>query len=171
MATEADPPRPTVLHPGVRLFLWVSKLITLIGIISLMVAACTLLAFGAIETGRYVTLLVSPGDTQLTNRQMFLASIKLVDLVLLATVLQVVAFGLYSLFIDRGIPAPMWLRTSDFDGLKSKLAGIIAVMLGVLFLEQVINVPPGLRLLASGIATAGVIFALSHFIQVQPPKD
>ncbi|WP_255513234.1 hypothetical protein [Geminicoccus harenae] len=41
----------------------------------------------------------------------------------------------------------------------------------MLFLEQVINVPPGLRLLASGIATAGVIFALSHFIQVQPPKD
>ncbi|HWL68414.1 MAG TPA: YqhA family protein [Geminicoccus sp.] len=171
MATEADPPRPATLHPGVRLFLWVSKLITLIGIISLMVAACTLLTFGAIETGRYVALLVWPGDTQLTNRQMFLASIKLVDLVLLATVLQVVAFGLYSLFIDRGIPAPMWLRTSDFDGLKSKLAGIVAVMLGVLFLEQVINVPPGLRLLASGIATAAVIFALSHFIQVQPSKD
>ena len=171
MATEADPPRPAAVHPGVRLFLWVSKLITLIGIASLMVAACTLLVFGAIETGRYVALLVWPSDTQLTNRQMFLASIKLVDLVLLATVLQVVAFGLYSLFIDRGIPAPMWLRTSDFDGLKSKLAGIVAVMLGVLFLEQVINVPPGLRLLASGIATAGVIFALSHFIQVQPPKD
>ncbi|WP_191062562.1 YqhA family protein [Geminicoccus harenae] len=121
MATEADPPRPTAIHPGVRLFLWVSKLITLIGILSLMVAACTLLAFGAIETGRYVILLVSPGDAQLTNRQMFLASIKLVDLVLLATVLQVVAFGLYSLFIDRGIPAPMWLRTSDFDGLRACL--------------------------------------------------
>ena len=65
----------------------------------------------------------------MTNREVFLASIKLIDLVLLATILQVVAFGLYALFIDSDPRSRQWLRTGDVDDLKFKLAGIVVVML------------------------------------------
>jgi uncharacterized membrane protein YqhA len=139
-----------------------------IGIISLLAAAATLLLFGALETYRHIARIVAPTGAGLTNREVFLASIKLVDLVLLATVLQVVAIGLYAMFIDDEIPVPRWLRSSDVDGLKQKLAGIVAVMLAVLFLEQVIAGAAGREMLAWGIAIAAVILALGYFIRSHP---
>ena len=164
-----EPPRPDP-HRFIRLVLGASRMLMLIGILSLLIAAATLLVFGAMETIRYISMLTFPSDDGITNRQMFLASIKLVDLVLLATVLLVVAFGLYALFIDDRIPVPLWLRTGDVDKLKQKLAGIVIVMLGVLFLELVITAVPAEQLLYSGGAIAAVIVALSYFINASPPK-
>ena len=162
---------PVVPAPlPVQLLLGTAKATMVVGIVSLIVAAATLLLFGAVETVRHIVKIVAPAGSELTNREMFLASIKLVDLVLLATVLQVVAIGLYALFIDNDIPVPRWLRTGDVDKLKQKLAGIVAVMLGVLFLEQVINAAVGRELLTSGLAIAAVILALSYFIRAHPPK-
>jgi uncharacterized membrane protein YqhA len=142
------------------------KVVIVIGIASLLVASAMLLVFGAIETGRHAVRLVLPGVSALTNREMFLASIKLVDLVLLSTIMQVVAIGLYSLLVDPDIPVPAWLRSATVDELKAKLAGIVAVMLGVLFLEQVIQ--GGGELLQLGIAVAAVIAALTWFIRAHP---
>ncbi|WGF88045.1 YqhA family protein [Marinivivus vitaminiproducens] len=141
-----------------------ARLSMLIGIVSLMVAALALLVFGAVETYRHIVMIIAPSGAGLTNREVFLASIKLVDLVLLATILQVVAIGLYALFIDREVPVPKWLRTSNVDDLKSKLAGIVAVMLGVLFLEAVIEGGEGEAILYLGLAIAAVVAALSYFI-------
>ncbi|HEX2526373.1 MAG TPA: hypothetical protein VHL31_08730 [Geminicoccus sp.] len=62
------------------------------------------------------------------------------------------------------------MRSSDVDGLKQKLAGIVAVMLAVLFLEQVITAAAEQELLAWGIAIAAVIFALGYFIRSHPPS-
>lgn len=171
MANEPQPPSDTPSAPGggtashVRLLLGATRLMMIIGILSLIAAAATLLLFGAIETYRHIVKIVAPVGAGLTNREVFLASIKLVDLVLLATVLQVVAIGLYALFIESDIPVPQWLRTDDVDSLKHKLAGIVAVMLGVLFLEQVINAPGSVELLALGIGVAAVIGALSYFMR------
>ena len=174
MATEPFPPSgplagPTTLSSApVRLLFGAARWVMIVGIASLIVAAATLLIFGAVETYRHIVMIVAPVGAELTNREVFLASIKLVDLVLLATVLQVVAFGLYALFIDSNIPVPVWLRRGDVDGLKSMLAGIVAVMLGVLFLEQVITGVDAQELLASGISIAAVIVALSYFIRAHP---
>jgi uncharacterized membrane protein YqhA len=154
--------------PPARWLFGAARLAMLIGIASLLVAAATLLMFGAVQTYHYIAEIVAPTGAKLTNREVFLASIKLIDLVLLATVLQVVAIGLYALFIDSDIPVPSWLRNDSVDGLKSQLAGIVIVMLGVLFLEQVINAAAGRELLTSGIAIAAVIAALSYFIRAHP---
>jgi uncharacterized membrane protein YqhA len=166
---DASSTVPTSLP--VQLLLGTAKATMVVGIVSLIIAAAILLLFGAVETFRHIVKLVAPAGAELTNREMFLASIKLVDLVLLATVLQVVAIGLYALFIDSDIPVPHWLRTGDVDKLKQKLAGIVAVMLSVLFLEQVINAAVGPELLTSGIAIAAVILALSYFIRSHLPRQ
>lgn len=169
-APSPDDRLPEEPHRFVRLVLGASRMVMLLGILSLIIAAATLLIFGAMETIRYVSMVTFPTDDGVANRKMFLASIKLVDLVLLATVLLVVAFGLYALFIDDRIPVPLWLRTGDVDKLKQKLAGIVIVMLGVLFLELVITAVPAEQLLYSGGAIAAVIVALSFFINVSSPK-
>ncbi len=173
MSTESNPPgqpradRSTDLPtpPLLRWMLTGARLTMLIGIVSLLIGAITLLAFGVVQTYSHVVKMATPSELALTNVEIFLASIKLVDLVLLATILQVVAFGLYSLFIDSRIPLPRWLRTSDVDDLKFKLAGIVAVMLGVLFLEQVVHWSSDRDLMPLGLAIAAVIIALSYFIR------
>jgi uncharacterized membrane protein YqhA len=149
----------------VRWLFGTARLVMLVGIASLIAAATTLLLFGAVSTYRHIAMIVAPAGAELTNREVFLASIKLVDLVLLATVLEVVAIGLFALFIDSNIPVPSWLKKDGVDGLKNKLAGIVVVMLGVLFLEQVITSATGPDLLPLGIAIGIVIVALSYFIR------
>ena len=146
------------------------RLVMVLGIAALLVASATLLLYGVVETIRHIVLLVAPGPEAMTNRDIFLSSIKLIDLILLATIMQVVGIGLYSLFVNRNLPVPEWLRTTHVDELKQKLAGIVAIMLGVLFLEQVFSWGSERDLLPLGIGTAAVILTLSYFIRSHPEK-
>ena len=52
---------------------------------ALLAAAVTMMIFGAIETYHHITLILAPGDKDIVNREVFLASTKLIDLVLLAS--------------------------------------------------------------------------------------
>lgn len=155
--TPGDTPRPVLLALGAL------KLVTVLGIASLLFASATLLLYGVVDTGRQVVQLVLEPE-EVTNRDLFLSSIKLIDLVLLATIMQVVGIGLYSLLIERSLPVPAWLRTTQVDELKHKLAGIVAVMLGVLFLEQVFYWGSDRELWSLGVGVAAVIVALSYFV-------
>jgi uncharacterized membrane protein YqhA len=166
-ATAAPPP------PAGRLAVMALKalqLIMVLGIVALLVASATLLLYGVVETIRHIVRLVVPGPDGVHNREIFLSSIKLIDLVLLATIMQVIGIGLYSLFISRNLPVPDWLRTTHVDELKYKLAGIVAIMLGVLFLEQVFSWGSDRDLMPLGIGIAAVILALSFFITRHPEK-
>ena len=145
----------------------VLRLTMILGIVSLLVGSATLLVYGAIATVLQIVRLILPG-TAVTNRDVFLSSIKLIDLVLLATIMQVIAIGLYSLFISKVLPVPRWLMTTDVDDLKNKLAGIVAIMLGVSFLEQVFYWGSDRDLLSLGVATAAIILALSYFVRSHP---
>jgi uncharacterized membrane protein YqhA len=175
MTTKLDPaaPRATGERPPAagRTALFALKalrLVMVLGIGALLVASATLLLYGVVETIRHIVRLVVPGPDEMNNREIFLASIKLIDLILLATIMQVVGIGLYSLFISRNLPVPDWLRTTHVDDLKYKLAGIVAVMLGVLFLEQVFSWGSDRDLMPLGIGIAAVILALSYFIRGHP---
>ncbi|MBV8577714.1 MAG: YqhA family protein [Acetobacteraceae bacterium] len=139
------------------------QLATLVGIGSLLVAASTLLIYGAVETILQVLQLVHIEIYATANRNIFLSSIKLVDLLLLATFMQVIGIGLYSLLIGKRLPVPGWLMNADVDDLKNKLAGIVAVMLGVSFLEQMVYWGSERDLMRLGIGIAAVIAALSYF--------
>lgn len=143
------------------------KGVMLIGIAALLLASATVILFGAFETLRQIARLMLPGTQGLAVRELFLAAIKLVDLILLATIMQVIAIGLYGQFVDRTLPVPRWLLTTDVDELKNKLAGIVIVLLGVLFLEQVFYWGAERDLLQLGLGVAAVILALAWFLRGQ----
>jgi uncharacterized membrane protein YqhA len=86
--------------------------------------------------------------------------IELTDAFLLGTVLYIIGLGLYQLFIDATLPLPGWLKINTIDQLKSKLVGVIVVLLGVSFLAAVVEGSAGRGLLDLGIATSVVILAL-----------
>ena len=166
-------------EPGAVVGAWlirVARVPVLVGISSMFIAATALLAFGAVQTWRLIRALAEPGGLDMPKEELILASIKLVDVVMLATVLHLVALGLYGLFVDRRLPLRGLWRVTDIDSLKKNLAGVVVIVLGVVFLEQSISWDGQRDLLAFGIATGAVVASLSLFIWVsgrpsvaQPP--
>ena len=86
------------------------------------------------------------------------------DTALLATVLYVIALGLYSLFVNDDIPMPAWLQIHHPDDLKQLLAAVVVVVLGVLFLGYALTWDGSTELLTVGLACGAVITALSFFL-------
>ena len=56
-----------------------------------------------------------------------------VDAILLGTVLLVIGYGLYELFVDTRLEVPEWLEVRDLDDLKSKLIGVVVAIIAVVF--------------------------------------
>jgi uncharacterized membrane protein YqhA len=125
MTSKPDPAVPTAsgeLPPAIArpavFALKALRLVMVLGIAALLVASAALLLYGVVETIRHIVRLVVPDADTMGNREIFLSSIKLIDLILLATIMQVIGIGLYSLFVSGNLPVPDWLRTTHVDELK-----------------------------------------------------
>ena len=78
-------------------------------------------------------------EQTLSQNEMIGKLIKQADYALQATVLFVLALGLYSLFVDDRIPMPSWLSDGDLGQLKELLAGVVVVAIAVIFLGQALT--------------------------------
>lgn len=130
-------------------------------VLGLFAGAVTLVLVSAVEVGR--TIVRVAGGT-LDKKAAMVEFIELADAFLLATVLYVMAMGLYELFIDDRIPLPRWLEIHDLDDLKVKLVGVVVVVMGVLFLGSVVSADSAQELALRGIGIAAVIAALTFFV-------
>ena len=88
------------------------------------------------------------------------------DVFLLGTVLFIVAFGLYQLFIQPDLPVPAWLKIQHLDQLTERLIEVVGVLLSVTFLAAAVEGEVGDSLLEFGAAVAIVIAALSLLLVV-----
>lgn len=89
-----------------------------------------------------------------------------IDSILIATVLLIVGFGVWELFV-HDLDLPPSLTTTSFDHLKGRIAGTLALVLAVRYLERLISKPSPEEILALGISTALVgglllVFATSR---------
>ncbi|GAB4213147.1 MAG: YqhA family protein [Roseiflexaceae bacterium] len=142
-----------------------SRYMIIIAVLCSLVAAATLLVYGALETYQIVAGLISGGKVgDKVAKQLILDFIELIDLFLLGTVLFIVGVGLYELFIDSTVPLPAWLVIRTLDDLKNKLIAVVIVVLGVIFLGQVVSWDGQRDLLGIGVAIALVIAALTFFL-------
>jgi uncharacterized membrane protein YqhA len=153
-------------------FLSSSRFLILLAVVGALIAATTLLVYGVVEAFQLVVETITKGTVSSKGaKALALAFIELVDLLLLGTVFYIIALGLYELFIDDRIPVPHWLEIHDLDDLKSKLIGVVIVVLGVLFLGQVVTWNGERDLLGFGAAIALVIGALTYFLGSRPKKN
>ena len=140
-----------------------SRFFVLIATLSLFLAFMAVMVSTII-----VTVLHDPArhrsDDGLSQNEMIGKLIKQADYALLATVLYVLALGLYSLFVDDRVPMPGWLRIHDLGHLKELLAGVVVVAIAVIFLGQALTWDGTSDLLAPGLASAAVIAALALFL-------
>ena len=138
-----------------------SRFFVLIATLSLFLAFMAVMVSTIVTT--VLTILHAIGG-DLTQNEMIGKLIKQADYALLATVLYVLALGLYSLFVDDRVPMPSWLRISDLGQLKELLAGVVVVAIAVIFLGQALTWDGTSDLLAPGLASAAVIAALALFL-------
>lgn len=159
--SPGPPPRALGLLSATRYLIIIAVLCTLIG-------ATTLLLYGAKETISVVAALFA--GEGLKAKALILSFIELTDLFLLATVLYVIAIGLFELFVDDRMDLPNWLEIHDLNDLKEKLIGVLIVVMGVLFLGQVVTWDGQRDLLQYGAGNALVIAALTYFLSQKPKK-
>ena len=141
-----------------------TRYLILIPALGSFVAATTLFLYGGVEIVQLVQETFALGVSSKGAKALTLAFIEVVDLFLLGTVLYIIALGLYELFIDHDLRLPEWLAVHDLDDLKNKLTGMVIVVMGVLFLGQVVTWDGRQDLLRYGGAVALVIAALTYFL-------
>jgi len=139
-----------------------SRFFVLVATVSLFLAFMAVMVSTIIVT--VMTILDAVHRGGLSQNEMIGKLIKQADYALLATVLYVLALGLYSLFVDDRVPMPGWLRISDLGQLKELLAGVVVVAIAVIFLGEALTWDGSSDLLAPGLASAAVIAALALFL-------
>ncbi|MFM9099678.1 MAG: YqhA family protein [Actinomycetota bacterium] len=86
-----------------------------------------------------------------------------VDAILLGTVLLVIGYGLYELFIDADIAVPQWLRVRDLDDLKSKLIGVVVAILAVVFVGVFVDSNRSDDVISYGVGAGALVVGLAIF--------
>ena len=148
------------------------RYIIIVAVLATLIAATALILFGTVETYVVIRDVFSKGEfTSKVAKTLLLSFIEITDIFLLATVLYIVALGLYELFIDHQVPVPNWLEIRTLDDLKDKLIGVVIVVIGVGFLGQFTTWNGETNLLVSGGGAALVIAALTFFLGQKSKKD
>jgi uncharacterized membrane protein YqhA len=142
-----------------------SRYLVLLAVAGAFIAGTTTLLSGIISIVQLLSGLLLTGDFgSKAAKTLALGFIEAIDLFLLGTVFQIMALGLYELFIDDTIPLPHWLVIHTLDDLKTKLIGVIVVIMAVVFLGHVVNWHGEMDILYLGTAIALVVASLTWFL-------
>jgi len=86
-----------------------------------------------------------------------------VDAILLGTVLLVIGYGLYELFVDTKLEVPEWLEVRDLDDLKSKLIGVVVAIISVVFVGVFVDTNRAADVVAYGVGAGALVAGLALF--------
>lgn len=86
-----------------------------------------------------------------------------VDAILLGTVLLVIGYGLYELFVDTKLEVPEWLEVRDLDDLKSKLIGVVVAIISVVFVGVFVDTNRAADVVAYGAGAGALVAGLAVF--------
>ena len=86
-----------------------------------------------------------------------------VDAILLGTVLLVIGYGLYELFVDDLLEVPDWLQVKNLDDLKSKLIGVVVAIIAVVFVGVFVDANRAEDVVAYGVGAGALVAGLALF--------
>jgi len=139
-----------------------TKYISIVGVVSLLLASVAAFGWGAVKTANAIVVIVtSYGEDPFIA----VSLIKIVDSLLIATALFVFSASMYELFINK-LALPKWMLAHDLYELKDKLGGVIILVMVVKFLEKLVEWKDAYESLLFAIAIAVVsaaLIALSYF--------
>lgn len=94
-----------------------------------------------------------------------------VDAILLGTVLLVIGYGLYELFVDNNIQVPEWLQVRDLDDLKSKLIGVVVAIIAVIFVGVFVDSNRAADIVSYGVGAGALVTGLAVFAFATRKQD
>jgi uncharacterized membrane protein YqhA len=139
-----------------------SKYLALIGVIALLFAAVAAFLWGTFKTVNTIYLVFSSVGM---DRSIAVEFVEIVDGFLIATAVLIFSVSLYELFMGK-LDLPDWMLAHNLYDLKTKLSSMIVLVMGVKFLEKILDVKDTNDLLRIGIATAlmsAVLIAFGYF--------
>ena len=128
--------------------------------IASIIGALLLMVQGSIE----IVQVAIKAVTDPTNIKIAIVEVlTAVDAILLGTVLLVIGYGLYELFIDSEIEVPLWLRVEDLDDLKSKLIGVVVAIIAVVFVGVFVDSNRAGDVISYGVGPGALVVCLAIF--------
>jgi uncharacterized membrane protein YqhA len=128
--------------------------------IASIIGALLLMAKGSIEM---VMVVIQSVTSDIYLKDTIVGVLTAVDAILLGTVLLVIGYGLYELFVDTDIPVPAWLQVRDLDDLKSKLIGVVVAIIAVVFVGVFVDSNRADEVLAYGLGAGALVAGLAFF--------
>jgi uncharacterized membrane protein YqhA len=125
-----------------------------------ILGALILMAQGSIEMVRVALASFSNGSLL---KDTIVEVLTAVDAILLGTVLLVIGYGLYELFIDPDLDVPAWLRVKNLDDLKSKLIGVVVAIIAVVFVGVFVDSKRAEDVISYGVGAGALVLGLAIF--------
>ncbi|MFN8473957.1 MAG: YqhA family protein [Anaerolineae bacterium] len=143
-----------------------ARYVFLIAVISTLILALGLFIYGAVAAGSVLWQALDFRDfARKEAKDVVVAAIEVIDLFLIATVAYITGLGLYELFVDDKLELPGWLQIHSLDDLKSRLIGVLVVVIAISYLGFIATWKGGdWAPLAFGGGAALIIAALTFFI-------
>ena len=151
-----------------RRLIELSRFAVAVPAVTSIIASFVLMAIGVWEV---VMTIVHLLDSSVSVKLTVVAILTSVDTFLLATVLLVIGYGLYELFVDSVVKLPQWLEIRSLDDLKTKLIGVTVAILGVVFLGALVDRKDANSVMLIGVGVGAVVLGLAAFTFASKRKD
>ena len=151
-----------------RRLIELSRFAVAVPAVASILASFVLMAIGVWEV---VMTIVHLLDSSVSVKLTVVAILTSVDTFLLATVLLVIGYGLYELFVDSEVKLPEWLEIRSLDDLKTKLIGVTVAILGVVFLGALVDRKDANSVMLIGVGVGAVVLGLAAFTFASKRKE
>ena len=151
-----------------RKILGLTRYAVVVPAIASIVGALLLMAQGSIDM---VMVVVDSVMSEKYLKDTIVEVLTAVDAILLGTVLLVIGYGLYELFIDTDIDVPAWLQVHDLDDLKSKLIGVVVAIIAVVFVGVFVDSNRATEVVAYGVGAGALVAGLAVFALATTKAD
>ena len=143
-----------------RRLIELSRYVGAVPAIGTIIGSFVLMVLGVWEIGVSIVNLI---NHSVNVKQSVVGILTAVDTLLLATVLLVIGYGLYELFVDSAVQLPAWLEIRSLDDLKSKLIGVVVAIIAVVFLGYLVDVNDPSEILYIGAGAGALVLGLAAF--------
>ena len=140
--------------------LGLTRYVVFVPAIASIIGAVLLMAQGSLEI---LQVVFNALTSEFGLKETIVEVLTAVDAILLGTVLLVIGYGLYELFIDTEIEVPLWLRVEDLDDLKSKLIGVVVAILAVVFVGVFVDSNRSDDVISYGFGSGALVVGLAIF--------
>lgn len=143
-----------------RQILGLTRYAVFVPAVASIIGALLLMAQGSIAM---ILVVIESVSSAASLKDTIVEVLTAIDAILLGTVLLVIGYGLYELFVDTEIKVPLWLQVRDLDDLKSKLIGVVVAIIAVVFVGVFVDSNRAADVVSYGIGAGALVAGLALF--------